>query len=172
MQRCNRKTNVNNLRNWAPSIEPYISWLSGLPNELYADLLKTFDLMDKMKEANPLTQHYGIFIYTPFPSPMLESLGSNFKSPQTFEEWGNINVFHFKPPWHTKAYIDKLQAISAVSRYAFYPKSRIDERSLAFKFGYNVLNRIARYRWKHRYFGFPLELKITNSLTRRLRGFL
>jgi anaerobic magnesium-protoporphyrin IX monomethyl ester cyclase len=163
---------VTNLRKWAPSIEPYVSWLSGLPNETYPDLLKTFDLMDKMKEANPLTQHYGIFIFTPFPSPMLESIGTTFRSPQTLEEWGGIDVFHFQPPWHTKAYLKKLQAISAVSRFAFYPKSRIDERSSAFKFMYSVLNRIARYRLKRRYFGFPVELKIINGLTRRRRGFL
>lgn len=163
---------VKNLRNWAPSIEPYISWLSGLPNETYQDMVKTFDLMDKLKEANPLTQHYGIFMYTPFPSPMLESLGSNFRSPQSLEDWGNIDVFHFRPPWHANAYVEKLKAISAVSRYAFYPKSRIDEHGLGFKLGYNVINRMARYRWRHRYFGFPVELKMANALARRLKGFL
>jgi len=163
---------VNNLRKWAPSIEPYVSWLSGLPNETYEDMLKTFELMDRMKEENPLTQHYGIFMYTPFPSPMLESLGNKFQPPQTPEDWGNIEVFHFQPPWHSKAYVQKLQAISAVTRYAFYPQSRIDEHGLWFKLGYCVMNRIARYRWRHRYFGFPVELKLANSLARRLRGFL
>lgn len=163
---------VGNLRKWAPSIDPYVSWLSGLPNETYVDLLKTFDLMDKMKEVNPRTQHYGIFMYTPFPSPMIESLGSGFQPPQSLEEWGNIEVFHFQPPWHSKAYVEKLQAISAVTRYAFYPKSRIDEHGLGFKLGYGVMNRIARYRWRHRYFGFPIELRLANGLASRLRGFL
>ena len=163
---------VSNLRKWAPSIEPYVSWLSGLPNETYEDMLKTFELMDRMNEANPLTQHYGIFMYTPFPSPMLESLGTEFQPPQSLEDWGNIEVFHFQPPWHSKAYVQKLQAISAVTRYAFYPQSRIDEHGLGFKLGYGVMNRIARYRWRHRYFGFPVELKLANGLARRLRGFL
>ncbi len=145
---------VGNLRKWAPSIDPYVSWLSGLPNETYVDLLKTFELMDKMKEVNPRTQHYGIFMYTPFPSPMIESLGSGFQPPQSLEEWGNIEVFHFKPPWHSKAYVEKLQIISAVTRYAFYPKSRIDEHGLGFKLGYGVMNRIARYRWRAQIFWF------------------
>ena len=163
---------AENLREWAPSIEPFVSWLSGLPNETYADLLKTFDLMDEMKKVNPLTQHYGIFVYTPFPSPMLKSLGPKFQSPKNLEEWGNIDVFHFQPPWHTKPYIEKLEAISAVSRYAFYPKSRINERGFAFKVGYNILNRIAQYRWNHRNFNFPIELKIINSIAKHIRGFL
>ena len=163
---------VTNLRKWAPSIEPFVSWLSGLPNETYKDMLKTFELMDRMNEANPRTQHYGIFMYTPFPSPMTESLGSQFPAPQTLEDWGNIEVFHFQPPWHNKAYVQKLQAISAVTRYAFCPQSRIDEHGLGFKLGYGIINRIARYRWKHRYFDSPLELKLVNGLARRLRGFL
>lgn len=163
---------VGNLRKWAPSIDPYVSWLSGLPNETYLDLLKTFDLMDKMNEVNPRTQQYGIFIYTPFPSPMIESLRSGFQPPQSLEEWGNIEVFHFQPPWHNKSYIEKLKTISAVARYAFYPKSRIDEHGLGFKLVYGVMNRIARYRWRHRYFGFPIELRLASDLERRLRGFL
>jgi radical SAM superfamily enzyme YgiQ (UPF0313 family) len=165
-------TSVTNLHRWAPSIEPFVSWLSGLPGETYADMRQTFDLMDRMAQANPRTQHYGIFMYTPFPSPMLESLPPEFRPPQSLEEWGAIEVFHFQPPWHTKAYVEKLRAISAVTRYAFYPESRISEHGLAFQAGYKLMNRAARYRWRHRYFGFPVELKLANSAARRLRGFL
>jgi hypothetical protein len=81
-------------------------------------------------------------------------------------------VFHFQPPWHTRDYVEKLRAISAVTRYAFCPESRISEHGLAFRTGYRLINRAARYRWRHRYFGFPVELKLANSAARRLRGFL
>jgi radical SAM superfamily enzyme YgiQ (UPF0313 family) len=163
---------VTNLHRWAPSIDPFVSWLSGLPGETYADMEKTFDLMDQMARANPRTQHYGIFLYTPFPSPLLESLPREFRPPQSLEEWGRIEVFHFEPPWHTRAYVEKLRAISAVTRYAFYPQSRIDEHGPAFRAGYRLMNRAARYRWRHRYFSFPLELQLANAAARRLRGFL
>jgi len=133
---------------------------------------KTFDLMDAMAEANPRTQHYGIFMYTPFPSPLLEALNSEFQPPKSLEEWSDIEVFHFRPPWHRKAYIKKLQSISAVTRYAFYPQSRIDEHGLAFKASYRVMNRMAKYRWRHRYFGFPIELELANFMAKQLRGFL
>jgi hypothetical protein len=46
------------------------------------------------------------------------------------------------------------------------------EHGLAFRTGYRLMNRAARYRWRHRYFGFPVELKLANSAARRLRGFL
>jgi hypothetical protein len=68
--------------------------------------------------------------------------------------------------------LEKLQAISAVTRYAFYPQSRIRERGFAFKLGYGVMRRIARYRWRYRFFGFPLELNLVNGMARRLRGYL
>jgi len=128
--------------------------------------------MDAMELANPRTQHYGIFPYPPFPSPLLESLPPEFCPPQSLEEWGGIEVFHFLPPWHTKAYVEKLRSISAVTRYAFYPRSRIEEHGPAFRAAYGVMNGVARYRWRHRFFGFPLELRLANAAAQRLRGFL
>jgi radical SAM superfamily enzyme YgiQ (UPF0313 family) len=165
-------TSVENLHRWAPSIDPFVSWLSGLPGETYADMEKTFDLMDAMAVANPRTQHYGIFMYTPFPSPLLASLPPEFRPPRSLEEWGAIEVFHFLPPWHSRRYVEKLRSISAVTRYAFYPQSRIDEHGWAFKAGYGTMNKAARLRWKHRYFGFPVELRLANVAAQRLRGFL
>jgi anaerobic magnesium-protoporphyrin IX monomethyl ester cyclase len=163
---------VENMRRHAPTIDPFVSWLSGLPGETYADMEKTFDLMDEMATANPRTQHYGIFLYTPFPSPLLESLPPEFHPPRSLEEWGSIEVFHFEPPWHEKAYVEKLKAISAVTRYAFYPASRIEEHGFAFRTAYGVMNRAARLRWRHRFFDFPLELRLANHAAQRLRGFL
>lgn len=163
---------VANLHKWAPTIDPFTSWLSGLPDETYSDMNKTFDLMDAMVKANPRTQHYGIFMYTPFPSPLIETLNTEFHPPQSLEEWAAVEVFHFLPPWHSRAYVKKLQSISAVTRYAFYPQSRINEHGFVFKLSYSVMNRIARYRWKHRYFSFPVELEVANIMARRLRGFL
>jgi radical SAM superfamily enzyme YgiQ (UPF0313 family) len=163
---------VDHLRRWAPSIEPYVSWMSGLPGETDEDLAKTFDLMDRLCQVNPKTQHYGIFVYTPFPSPVMKHLPPEFNAPQTLEDWGNIHVFHFNPPWHSTAQVEKLHTISAVTRLAFYPESRIKERDLAYKFAYAIMNRIARYRWRHRNFSFPIELRVADAVARRFKGFL
>jgi anaerobic magnesium-protoporphyrin IX monomethyl ester cyclase len=163
---------VENLKKYAPTIEPYASWMSGLPTETNSDLNATFDLMDHMREANPKTQHFGIFVYTPFPSPVLNQLPPEFKPPQTLEEWGKIDVFQFKPPWHSKKQVARLRAISAVARYAFFPEARINERSFSFKIAYGFVSRMAKYRWRHRYFGFPIDMKIVNYLARKMRGYL
>jgi radical SAM superfamily enzyme YgiQ (UPF0313 family) len=143
-----------------------------LPGETDEDLAKTFDLMDRMREINPKTQHYNIFIYTPFPSTVMQYLPSEFTPPQSLEEWGRVEVFHFNPPWHSKAQIEKLHTISAVTRLAFYSESRIREHNLTFKLSYAIMNRIEKYRWRHRNFGFPIELKIVDAVARKLKGFL
>ena len=92
--------------------------------------------------------------------------------PQSLAEWGEIEVFHFLPPWHTREYVEKLRSISAVTRWAFYPQSRIDEHGLAFKAAYGAMCGAARLRWRHRAFGFPVELRLANAAAQRLRGFL
>ena len=163
---------VDNLKKWAPSIESYVSWMSGLPTETGEDLRVTFDLMDKMSKTNGKTQHFGVFMYTPFPSPILDMISSEFKSPQSLDEWGKIDVFHFKPPWHTKKYVEKLEAISAVTRYAFYPAARMKEHGMSFRIAYGLLNKIAKLRWRHRYFRMPIELKVADAFARRLRGYI
>jgi anaerobic magnesium-protoporphyrin IX monomethyl ester cyclase len=163
---------VEKLKNWAPSIKPYVTWMSGLPTETDEDLKKTMDLMDRMSEANHNTQHVGVFVYTPFPSPLVEDLGQELTTPQSLEGWGNIDMFHFKPPWHTKKYVEKLHTISAVTRYAFYPEDRIRERSILYKLGYGILNKMAKFRWKKRYFGLPVELQLTDAVARKARGWL
>ena len=162
---------VDNLRRYAPSIEPYVSWMCGL-GESDDDLEMTFDLMDKMKEVNPKTQHYGIFVYTPFPSPIMENLPLDFKAPRNLEEWGKIHVFHFDPPWHTKERIRKLHTISTVTRIAFYPQERLKERGLGYRAAYKLMNKIARYRWRHRNFSFPIELKLIDAAAKFAKGFL
>ena len=102
----------------------------------------------------------------------MDLLPGQYESPQSLEEWGNIHVFHFDPPWHSKAQVEKLHTISAVTRLAFYPQSRIRERAITYKFAYTVMNRIARYRWKRRNFDFPIELKIVDAVARKFKGFL
>lgn len=162
---------VENLAKWAPSIEPYVFWMSGLPTEAEDDLTKTYGVMDKLYEVNRRTQHIEICIYTPFPSPMLQFFASEHSIPKSLEEWGDVDVFHFRPPWHSKEYVDRLQSISTVTKFAFYPEARIKELSLPYRLSYYAMNRIAKLRWKHKYFGFPLELKLIRSASQKVRGY-
>src|SRR5690606_3870400 len=76
---------VRNLRRWGASIEPVVSWISGIPTETEEDLKKTLDIMDQMTQENPRTQHQAIFIYTPFPNALLSDLDAKFTPPKSLE---------------------------------------------------------------------------------------
>ena len=88
---------VEHLKRWAPSIEPYVSWMSGLPGETDEDLNQTFDLMDKMTNVNPKTQHYGIFVYTPFPSPVMDFLAQRIQGSSNAGGMGQHPRFPLRP---------------------------------------------------------------------------
>ena len=54
----------------------------------------------------------------------------------------------------------------------FFALFRVLNYGVAQKTAYGVMNRAAKYRWDHRYFGFPVELKLANFAAQKLRGFL
>jgi len=164
-------TSLRKMKEWAPGISSYIFWMSGFPTETREDLEDTFRLMDNLSGMNPKTQHIEICVYTPYPSPMLDMLPAEFRPPKTMEEWGREDVFHFRPPWHPKEYVDLLVNVSIVTRYAFFPEDRIKEFSPFYRVGYKAANKIAKYRWRHKNFSYPLELKIVSGLARKVRGY-
>ena len=71
---------VEKLRDFAPTIEPYVFWMSGLPKETEEDSKETYRVMERLSEINGKTQDVEICIYTPFPSPMLE-FSSDYRLP-------------------------------------------------------------------------------------------
>jgi len=164
-------TALRKLQKWAPSVEPYVFWMSGYPGETDNDLYKTFEVMDSLKEANRKTQHIAMFVFTPFPSPMLNLLGPKFVPPKSLEEWSRLDIFHFKPPWHTNEFVKQIEGISIVISYAFHPKERINEMGLTYKIGYWLLNKSAQFRWRHKYFRFAWELEIVSALLKKIKGY-
>jgi hypothetical protein len=81
-------------------------------------------------------------------------------------------VFQFLPPWHTDEHLEKLRSISAVTRWTFYPRSRIEEHGIACRAAYGTMCGAAKLRWRHRALGFPVQLRLANAAVQRLRGFL
>ena len=64
------------------------------------------------------------------------------------------------------------RTVSAGTRCAFSPESRIAEHGRAIRVAYRALNGAARCRRRHRAFDHPVELELANVAARRLRGFL
>jgi anaerobic magnesium-protoporphyrin IX monomethyl ester cyclase len=162
---------LGKLKSWAPTIEPYIFWMNGYPTETKEDLYETFKVQEEMKKANNLTQHIETCVFTPFPSPMFMQLNPDYKLPRSLEEWANMDVFHFRPPWHTKKYVKFLGDVSVVTRYNFFPRKRIREMGDVYYAGYWIFNKEAAFRLRHKYFSYAYGLKLVGYLSKKFRGY-
>ena len=162
---------VKKLKKVAPSIEPYLFWMSGLPTETRHDLEITFKLMERLSLENEKTQHVEIFIYTPFPSPMQREFDVSSNQPGSLKEWGEVNMFRYTPSWHSKEYVDFLKVVSTVTKYTFFPAKRVEELKQPYKAGYKLIHKLMEYRWRNKYFGAPYELKLLDTYTRIIRGY-
>jgi radical SAM superfamily enzyme YgiQ (UPF0313 family) len=162
---------MQNLNDYAPSIEPYVFWMSGFPTETKSDLYATFDLIDELCCVNPKAQQVETFMYTPFPSPMLNQWKHIIKPVDTLKNWADVDTFHYRAQWHPKQYLSFLETVSAVMRYSFNPEKRYRELEWQYRFAYFLLNRIARFRWRHKFFRIPVELKLASAISKKFRGY-
>lgn len=156
------------------SIAPLITFMSGIPTETKEDLEFTFKFMDKLVEINSNVQYLAILIYIPYPGTPLFDLvikEFGFKPPQTLEEWGQRKI---ESTWLDSKYKKYLETLDVVSRFAFSSKEYKVPKEFdrfPYKTAYKVLSLFARKRWEHRFFGVPIEWKITKKWLEFTRGY-
>ena len=102
-----------------------------------------------------------MFVYTPYPgNPLFEtSKKCGFKSPGSLEEWANFEIVANNVPWVSKKnYAIAQQLMDFIFPYAcdYYKKKHIKQLGLLHK----VFHETALWRWKNRFFAFPVEHKM------------
>jgi radical SAM superfamily enzyme YgiQ (UPF0313 family) len=166
---------MENLGRWGSKISPAVTWMGGLPTETEKEFEETCELMDALLRVNSKVHHVDVFMYTPYPGSLLECLTRHtyYTPPKSFEEWGKIDSFHFRPPWLSQEFMDLLETVAFVVRFAFYSKACIKERlGLPYRIGYGILSFIAKLRWRYKFFRFQIEVKLVNIWTKKVRGFV
>ncbi len=143
-------------------ITTVFTFMAGFPNETKKDLYMTLDLIDKIKKINPKANISSIFNYTPLPGAEMYKLvvQHGFKEPKKFEDWGSYIFFTSteRLEWLPKKQRKFIRYLSFISRFAFYQEAV--ERSFEnpfMKIIYKILKQLAAFRWKHRFFKFPIE---------------
>ncbi len=125
----------------------------GVPGESWSDVLKTLDLMDELEAMGNDIAAIGPCIFTPYPGTPLFDLAieHGFEPPTSLEEWG-IRLWGHKQP--LAPYVDRrIRFIAYYRRLA----NRIDFDQLGFSLPAKLLGQAAKWRWQHRFFGFPLD---------------
>lgn len=145
-----------------------VNFMAGFPNESIEDILKTFDLIDGLTAIDSNLMVNSISIYTPFPNTPLyqDGLEHGFKEPNTLEEWGNYFYNDVNNlPWLSRPTRSLLKTISFLTECEFnrvgvFKSARLFEDSWIKKTAYRILSRLAKIRWRHRFFSFPIEWRV------------
>lgn len=149
-----------------------LSFMLGLPTiDIRDDIEKTLLLIDRVIDicAGKVDVNLVFWRYAPYPGSRLHDLSVDcgFHPPESLEGWGDFGLWEeFETPWLPKKYgriIRHLQFYirTHVTGYLKFDKLRLYERIPA-----KIAGVIARIRWKHRCFDYPIDYKILNYYSR------
>jgi radical SAM superfamily enzyme YgiQ (UPF0313 family) len=126
------------------------SWMIGIPGETKADVKKTIELVNKVKETNPKSE-FSIKILFPYPGTEIYDLAKQqgFKPPSNLINWAKIRRDRAAEYLNHR---NQLETISLTS--AIIGKSVFQQNSIAI---FKLLRFLADFRWNHQFFGFGFE---------------
>ncbi|MDP2937729.1 MAG: hypothetical protein Q8N72_00565, partial [Candidatus Omnitrophota bacterium] len=168
-------------------IQQVVSFISCLPTETYEDLKKTFKLQDRLFTENPNIFFNGLFLYTPYPgTPLYNIVTTQYKYniPETLEKWSSFGIYrNVGTTWHDEKYIRLCKVLSILTRFPFWnDKFRFKDisklplsqkfRQFPYNLIYFVFLKLAIYRWKLKFFNFPIEWLFLEKYLERTRGFV
>ena len=146
-------------------IRVLLNFMIGIPGETWSDINETLDLIDELAETNGDLVISGPSVYSPFPgTPLFDSaIKHGYEPPKSLEEWGT-RFWSIEQP--IPPYADK-----RVKSISFYRKLAMKKsfEGIPIKFPAKSLARIAKFRWKRRYFGFPVDYQAATFLWNTMR---
>jgi anaerobic magnesium-protoporphyrin IX monomethyl ester cyclase len=131
-----------------------LMFMVGFPGETWADIDQTLELMDELDRMGETVHTRGPFPFVPFPgTPLFDvAIEHGFQPPSSLEQWSTYFFMGRRPS--LPSYADK--RIASISHYReLATKKDIDQ--LAFPLPAKLLARLARYRYSHRVFDFPID---------------
>lgn len=129
-------------------------FMVGFPGESWQDIRLTLDLIDELSAGKHYVMVTQLGSYTPYPGTPLfdQAVRSGFRPPDSTAGWGTFvetGYRRYLPP-----YVDR-RARSLT--YYHQLSSRKDLDGLGFALPAKTLQKLARLRWKHRFFSLPLD---------------
>lgn len=136
-------------------------FMLGFPGETWSDACKTLDLMDELGSINDCLTPAMPTLFCAFPGTALlkNALGKGFKSPDSLEGWGGSLDLVVKNSGELPPYVDK-RVERAINYLRIIRRKNFGGKW--FSIPAKVINRIAQWRWKHRFFYFPVDWQIAN----------
>lgn len=139
------------------------TFIIGFPTETKRERMESIDLALRLQKENP--NAYTLFFpFTPIMGTDFFDLAIKygFKKPYSLEGWANLRFDDWLekyPSWLSKKEITEIEEISLTSYFA--------NRNVAYKFARPFLKillwlyyPIAKFRFKNKFFKFPIELRL------------
>lgn len=148
-----------------------ISFVMGHPEETNKDLNMTLDLIDKLLKINPHLTVNSLKILTPYPGSryFFEAQKYGFKPPTKLEDWAEFYWENVTTPWIKNKW--KYETISFVSLIYFF-RYRLKQKNIFFNIAIDILAGIEGFRWKHRFWKFPIEIVLMKKIVDRINHSL
>lgn len=147
-------------------IKVSLGFMIGIPGESWQDVLDTLALIDELEGLGDGVSVIGPGIFAPYPgTPLYEAaIKHGFEPPHSVEDW-STRIFDHKQA--LAPYADK-----RIKYTAYYRRlSKREEASQsALGIPRKLLSQVARLRWKHRFFRFPLDYAIPAAAVNLLDG--
>lgn len=144
-------------------------FMLGFPDETWTDVLQTLDIMDELDGMGKSVIVALPSIYCPFPgTPLLDSaIKSGFQSPTSLEGWGTTIDEIVKSSGRLPPYVDK--RVERVINYLRLARVR-EFDNLFISWAAKLFRSIAKWRWRHRFFSYPIDWTIASLGRSRLQG--
>ena len=163
------------------NVKLFISTMIGLPSaDMKVELDDILTLINDVLEINDENK-FSMYLYTPLPATSLMQVAEEqgFEPPKTLEEWGSYDFNKKFVPWIDAYYVKLLEKMQFYFKYVLvtdliYSTPSPVIRKL-YQLIYSIFNPIARYRFRKKFFGFPVDyyfLKISVSLGMRLQALI
>lgn len=149
-----------------PTIHPTYNFFSGLPTETEEDIFMSTNLVFKLLEDNPNCHMTLYNQFTPYPGSELFRLSVEYgyTPPETLRDWGDFGPDNSAAslPWLTPRLIRVLNTLYITSYFIDRKLGlHLVSSSLFFKLirlGIHCYRPLARFRFKHHFTAFPLEI--------------
>ena len=139
------------------------SFIIGLPGEPDGEISKVFQLVKKIKEADP-EAIVPVNFYTPYPISALyhKAIEHGFEEPKTLEGWKDFSARKNRMPWVNRKMEDEVMKKDKYYFPAAFPSEVLVNkmRKGKFKWMYRCFHTISKFRVKHNWYSFDIDWKL------------
>jgi radical SAM superfamily enzyme YgiQ (UPF0313 family) len=150
-------------------ISPWFYFMMGFPSETEEEQRLTIKLVMRLLKENPNTKISGIGCFTPYPGTALfeDALKIGYRAPQKILDWSTYGVDQINIPWLKGRMRRRVEAVQFASFFVDNKPEGV-AGDWWVKLGAKLYRPVARFRFRHDFYSFPIDIYLGNMIKKRL----